>query len=166
MNALLLNPGSGDFALASSVFPEGWFQSVTGECSLECQFFGRVDGLTAGDTVTFRLYVWPTGGGAIPALHTVVWTAGPQDNDVVFHAHMRAVWDPSNNIIVGFGDAVALDVGGGPAADSHAMPAETVTPWWNPTQPTTAYGSIQVTGVNPLAHNFSSNIQSNQQMDP
>lgn len=164
-NIILLNAGSGSVTLGSSFFGVGWLQTANGVVGIEAGIFGRADVLTPGDTVTFKLFVWPTAGGPTPALHTVVWTAAPTDNDVVFHGHIRATWDPANNQIVGFGDVVALDVGGGPNAESHVMPAETATAWFNPTQEITAYASVQVVGAGITGHNFNGNIQTNQQMD-
>jgi hypothetical protein len=165
LNRLSVTPGAGEVTLGTLLASQYWIEGALGELCHDCRIYGRVDGLTPGDTVTFRLYLWPTAGGATPALHTIVWTAGATDNDVVFRCNLRAMWDPTNNNIVGQGDLVGLDTGGGPNAESHAMPTETLTAWWNPHQDTTAYATVQVTGAAPLGHNFNSNLVTSRLME-
>lgn len=157
--------GSGEVQLGWAEFPDGWIGSGLRQVCLDAEIFGRVDTLVPGDTVTFRIYAWPTAGGALPALHTVVWTAAPTDNDVNFHATLRAAFDPTANNLVGSGCILGLDTGAGPNAGSHAMPSPTVGVYWDPQTRVMAYATIQVIGATIQAYNFSGNIRSSVQLE-
>lgn len=165
LNVIAPTPPAGEVALGTLMTGQLWLEGALGETAFGSRIYGRVDNLTPGDTVTFRIYAWPTAGGATPTLHTVIWTAKPTDNDVVLNCSLRATFDPTNNNMVGFGCCLGLDVAGGPNAESHAMPAETLSPWFNPTQELTVYTTIQLTGAAITGHNFNSNLVINHLME-
>ncbi|GAH73781.1 unnamed protein product, partial [marine sediment metagenome] len=142
----LIVPGA-EQIIGAAIVPDGFVSADSYNPMLDFELFGEVNQLGNGDTLTLRAYVWLEIGGATPPKHTLVFTAGPLDVNLVFHAHMRVMMDSITNNTYGQGDLVLVNPGGGPNAEQHVMPVTTVGGFLSMASGATAiYATVQVVG--------------------